>query len=340
MKIGWRGALGFVLSAALLWFALRDIHFADVARAVAAAHPPLLALAAVVATCTFPTRAMRWRPILATVAPRLPFAPLWHGVAIGFMITNVVPVRAGELARAFVLSRERPDVPFSASFASVGVDRLFDAVVIISMMLLATVDPAFPSGTPVAGFSVLRWAGVLGAVVAVGVAGLGTLAWFPATIERLFELLAGRVAPGIEERGIAFIRNFASGLGVLRHPGRAIEVLLWTILHWSLNAVAFWIGFRAVGIAVPLSAAFFLQGLIAVGSAVPVAPGFFGLFEALGKVGLGIYGTDATLAVTWAIAYHVVTYIPITAIGAWYFGQLGVSLGEMARSASRGEGTG
>ena len=337
MKIGWRGALGFVLSAALLWFALRDIRFADVGRAIAAADLPLLLLAAVVATCTFPTRAMRWRPILASVVPRLPFGPLWRAIAIGFMVTNVVPVRAGELARAFVLSRERADVPFSASFASVGVDRLFDAVVVIAMMLLATLDPAFPSGTPVAGYSVLRWAGVLAAVVAVSVVGLGTLAWFPAAVERLFELLAGRVAPSIEERGISFIRGFASGLGVLRHPGRAIEVLLWTTLHWTLNAVAFWIGFRAVGIQAPLSAAFFLQGLIAIGIAVPVAPGFFGMFEALGKVGLGIYGIDPTIAVSWAIAYHVITYIPITSIGAWYFGRLGVSLGEMARSAGKGE---
>ena len=337
MKIGWRGALGFAVSAAMLWYALRDVQFADVGRVLASANVPLLLLATVVATSTFPTRAMRWRPILASVVPRLPFAPLWRAVAIGFMINNVVPVRAGELARAYVLTHERPDVPFAASFASLAVDRLFDAFVVIALMLLATLDPVFPSGTPVAGYTVMRWAGVSGAIVLVAIAAFGALTWFPERVERLFEAIAGRVAPRIELRGVAFIRSFTSGLGVLRHPGRAAAVLLWTILHWTLNAKAFWIGFRALGVQAPLSAGFFLQGLIAIGIAVPAAPGFFGIFEALGKAGLGLYGVDATSAVSWAIGYHLATFVPITAIGAFYFGRLGVSLGDMARAARPAE---
>ena len=52
------------------------------------------------------------------------------------------------------------------------------------------------------------------------------------------------------------------------------------------NALAFWLGFRAVGIDAPFSAALFLQGIIAIGVAVPQAPGFFGVFEASREVGL------------------------------------------------------
>ena len=69
----------------------------------------------------------------------------------------------------------------------------------------------------------------------------------------------------------------------------------------------------------------------------PAAPGFFGIFEALGKAGLGLYGVDATSAVSWAIGYHLATFVPITAIGAFYFGRLGVSLGDMARAARPAE---
>ncbi len=336
MKMGVRGVLGFVLSALLMWYALRDVNVAEVSHALAQADIGMLILASAAGTSIFFLRAVRWRPILAGVQERLPYGPLWRAVAIGMAINNLVPARAGELARAFALNRERRDVPFSAAFASIAVDRIFDAAVVVGLMLVGMLDPAFPRDTPIAGYSALRWVGVSSAALGAALLTLAALAWFPAQVERLFELLVGRVAPAIEEKGIAFIRAFTAGLGVLRHPGRAIQALLWTILHWFMNAVAFWIAFKAVGIPAPLSAGLFLQGIIAIGVAIPAAPGFFGAFEALGKAGLALYGVPATLAVTWAIGFHIVSYIPITTMGIIYFARLGVSLGDMAKAAEEG----
>src|SRR5258707_5131929 len=135
MKFGWRSALGIVLSAVLLYLAFKDIEFAKVIENIRKANLGLLILSAVTATLTFPLRARRWRPILDPVAPNLPFGMLWRSVAIGFMVNNVVPARAGELARAFALTRETsrpaavaagiPRVPFAAALASLAVDRLF-----------------------------------------------------------------------------------------------------------------------------------------------------------------------------------------------------------------------
>ena len=43
MKLGLRGALGIVLSAALLWWALRDVHFAEVWGVLRQSDPWLFA---------------------------------------------------------------------------------------------------------------------------------------------------------------------------------------------------------------------------------------------------------------------------------------------------------
>jgi hypothetical protein len=80
---------------------------------------------------------------------------------------------------------------------------------------------------------------------------------------------------------------------------------------------------------------FVLQGLIAIGVAVPSAPGFFGVFEALGREGLGLYGVDPTLAVTWAIGYHLLSFIPITLIGAYYFVRLGLHFRDIGTATER-----
>lgn len=340
MRFGWRGLLGIVLSAALLWYAFSRVEdWSRVLDSVRHANIWLLLLSVVAATACFPLRARRWRPILAPVEPDIPFRPLWHATAIGMMINNVVPARAGELARAYALTRERPSVPFATSFASLAVDRLFDAVVVLGLMFLAMASPSFPSHA-MAGNDTLSHAATGGlAFVVLVVIGMYVFVWFPERIIGLFELLARRVAPNIEERGRKVLRAFADGLGVLRHPARFLAVLWWAVLFWLLNALAFWLGFRAVGIEAPFSAALFLQAIIAIGVALPAVPGFFGVFEAAGQLGLGLYGVGPGLATAWAVTYHVLSFIPITVIGAVYFARTGLSLDEIA-SVGRRNGSG
>ena len=333
MKFGWRGALGVALSAAALWWTLRGVDFGEVLSDIRRSDALLLALSTLAATAIFPLRARRWRPILHSVAPDLPFGPLWRATAIGMMVSNVIPARAGELARAYALARETPRVPFTAAFASVAVDRVFDAGVVLLLMFVAMLDPRFESGTLVAGQPASRvivgGAVFAGAVMAV----LYLMALFPDAVVRAYEVSARRLAPRLERRGRDVLRTFVSGLGVLRRPALFGAVLWWTALHWLVNAVAFWLGFMAVGIVAPFRAALFLQGLIAIGVALPSAPGFFGVFEFLAKAGLTVYGVPDDLAVAWAIAFHFLSFIPITVMGAWYFARLGLHMREIGAAA-------
>src|SRR5688572_25320781 len=166
MKIGWRGLLGVVISVALLWWTLRGESFTEIWAVLRESNLALFVLSAGVATLTFPIRAWRWRYILEPTAGTLPFGPLWRATAIGMMVNNVSPARAGELARAFVLSRETGRVRFTASLASLVVDRVFDAVVILLLLLVVVSLPQFPSGATVAGWSMSRLL-LVGAVVAM-----------------------------------------------------------------------------------------------------------------------------------------------------------------------------
>jgi uncharacterized protein (TIRG00374 family) len=333
MKLGWRGALGIALSVAALWWTLRGIDFGAVMGHIGDSNPLLLLLSAAAATGIFPLRARRWRPILHSVAPDLPFAPLWRATAIGMMVSNVVPARAGELARAYALARDTRRVPFTAAFASVAVDRGFDAAVVLLLMFVAMLDARFSAGAVVAGQPAARIVAG-GAVFAGSVLGiLYLMARFPDAVVRVYETLARRISPRLEQRGGDLLRTFVSGLGVLRRPALFAEVLWWTLLHWLLNAFAFWLGFLAVGIDAPFSAALFLQGLIAIGVALPSAPGFFGIFELFAKAGLTIYGVGDDLAVAWAISFHFLSFIPITLIGTWYFVRLGLHMREIGAAA-------
>jgi uncharacterized membrane protein YbhN (UPF0104 family) len=110
------------------------------------------------------------------------------------------------------------------------------------------------------------------------------------------------------------------------------SVFLWTLAHWMVSALAFWIGFRAVGIEASYFAALLVQGVIVVGVAIPQAPGFFGVFEAAARWTLvSVYAVPADQAITWAIGYHLLSFIPITLIGGWYFIRMGMHLADIQR---------
>jgi hypothetical protein len=246
------------------------------------------------------------------------------------MANNVLPARAGEVARAFALTREERRVSFAAALASLAVDRLFDAVVVLLLLFAALLDPAFPAGARIYGQTIPALARGLIGITTVLVVALYVAVAVPDLLQRVWAVVARRLAPRFEQRGARAIAAFVEGLGVLRHPGRFAGVFLWTLAHWLLAVVSLWIGFRAVGIRAPFSAALFLNGLSSVASALPSSPGFFGVFESVAKVSLQLYGVDPTLAISWALGYHVLTFIPITVLGLVYMTRLGLGLGALS----------
>jgi len=331
MKIGWRGILGVAISVALLWWTLRDVSFPEVWAVLRESNLALFVLAALVATLTFPMRAWRWRYILEPTAGTLPYGPLWRATAIGMMVNNVSPARAGELARAFVLTHETGRVPFTASLASLVVDRVFDAVVVLLLLLLVISLPGFPRTAMVGDVSLDRVLLVFAALSVGALFILFFLARFPDRMVAIWDRMFGNRAPKLKARGRGILHSFAAGLGVLRDPRRSLIVFTWALAQWLVNGASFWIAFAAVKIEASFAAALFLQSILAIAVAAPSAPGFFGLFEAGTKVALGVYGIDATLAVSYALGYHLLSFLPITLLGFWYLGKVGLHLNQFGQ---------
>lgn len=337
MKMDWKSALGFVLSCALLWYVFRTVSISQVWADLQSANWILLVLGTVVATCIFPLRARRWRTILEPTAGTIAFGPLWRGTAIGMMMNNVFPFRAGEFARAFSLTRDVPAVRITTSLSSLAVDRIFDAIVLLALMFLAMLDGAFPSGVIVSGATMTQLA--MGGIAFVG--GL-LVVCFTAVVHRVRVLaivhrIATRITPKHAAKLVEFADHGIGGLVVLKDARRFLAVLLWATAHWLVNALGLYITIVAFGIDVPFSAALFLQGIVGVGVSVPSSPGYFGIFEAFSAFSLGVYGVSEPNALSWALTYHILSFIPITIMGAIYFMRLGVSLTAIAGAKSAGQ---
>jgi len=311
----------------LLVWALRGVHLGEVVEHLRDARIGPLLAAVALATLTYPMRLVRWRLLLRDVdGGPLPAAPLWHAVAIGFMANNILPFRAGELVRLLAATR-LAGARFSAVLSSVAVERVLDGLTVVALLSISLLASDLPPDVSVGGVSLRHAAQVSGILGAAALIAALLVVVFPMAAERVIRrvLPAGRFA----ERLVSLIEGIRHGLMVLRSPALLAGTVVWSIVTWVTNALAFFVAFKAFGIPVGFLGALLLQGVLVFGISVQLTPGFLGQFEAAIVAGLALFRVPAGLASSYAIAYHATTFLPIILLGTWSLARTPVALSDL-----------
>ena len=315
------------LAVLLLVWALRGVHLSEVIAHLRNAHLAPLVAAVVVATLTYPLRLVRWRLLLrAADGSPLPAAPLWHAVAIGFMANNILPFRAGELVRLLAASR-LAGVRFSSVLSSVAVERIFDALAVVALFSVALLASDLPPDVAIGRVSVRHAAQAAGMMGVVALAGAVLVVSFPLAAERLVRSLlpSGKLT----ERLVALIEGVRHGLAVLRSPSLLAGTVVWSLVLWLTNGLAFFVAFKAFDIPVGFLGALLMQGVLVLGISVQLTPGFVGQFEAAIVAALALYRVPNDLASSYAIAFHATTFVPIILLGAWSLARTPLALRDL-----------
>jgi uncharacterized protein (TIRG00374 family) len=322
--------LGVAISAGLLALILRQVDLADVRRHLAAARLLPLLITVVLATLTFPIRAVRWRYLLRRPdgAP-MRFSPLWHATAMGFMANNVLPLRAGEIVRPLAVARIA-DVRFTSALASIAVERIFDALTIVLLLTIALASPGLGAGVAVGGIPVSRLAATAAALSAAGLVAGSLMVARPLAAERLVRRVVR--SERLAYRLVGLLEGVRQGLRALDSPRRVVPVVAWSLVLWLVNAASFWVCFAAFDIQVGFAGALLVQGLLVFGVSVPSTPGYVGPFEAAIVAGLALYGVPEDRSFSYALAYHVTTFLPIVLLGLWSTVRTGVGVGGLRRA--------
>lgn len=305
------------------------MHLAEVVGHLRAARFFPFLGCVVTATLVFPLRTIRWQYILQLDGVKLPFVPLWHATAIGFMANNLLPARAGEVARAYAATRLTA-VPFMTVAATLVVERMMDGLTLVTILALAVWLTGFEMTTTVGPFT---FGHILGGAALLLVVALGVAVWavhWPDPTMKIGRKTLNAVLPARwAEKGVRAMEGVFDGFGVLREWKRLGLVAAWSVVIWGANGISFLLCMVAFDLPVPWTAAFVVQSLIAFGISVPSAPGFFGVFEAVTKATLILYGIAPDLAVSYAVGYHLFTFVPITVLGLWSLSRAHLHLAEL-----------
>lgn len=310
---------------------LRNADLSQVWASVTAARMDYLLVSLLLTAGTFLIRAERWQYLLGPLGPTR-FWVVFRATVIGFGASAVLPARAGEVIRPYLLAR-REGLSATAAFATILVERILDLVAVLLLMaaFLLFFDPGLEARDS-AFFSAIRFGGLVMAPVAVGT--LLLMFFMAGHPERLHEWLlkAERVFPPRLTALIAnFAKTFAEGFAVVRRPERLVAALAWSLVLWLTIAAGIWTLSIAFGIVMPFTGAWLMLAPLVVGVAVPTPGGVGGFHEAYRLGATAFFGADNDTAVGAAIVLHAFSVVPVTIAGLLFMVQDGLKLGGMAR---------
>ncbi len=285
-------------------------------------------------------RTIRWQYLLRPVK-RLSVWRLYPVVIIGLMANNLIPARVGELVRAYILG-EREKVSKAASLGTIAVDRLFDGLTLIPMMVIivAFVGSSESFKIPLGHHINLFGLSVLMAVLfGFGLGVLFVLAfsqsWRDRTDRLIMRLAPARFRPGLE--GLA--HSFFEGLHSLRSPADLGVAWLMSTISWLLEATMYYMVGRAFHIGVAFQYYLLVTAAANLAISVLASQGGIGPFEVVTKQTFVVAGVASAKAQAFAIALHALVLLPVIAVGLYFLGTMGLSLGDIfRRSTTSGAG--
>jgi uncharacterized membrane protein YbhN (UPF0104 family) len=323
----WHAVLGILMSVILGVFILAQVDFERLGTALQSAQYRFLVMAALVQIATHLVRAWRWRYLFAAVKP-VPLAPLFAATSIGFMANMVLPAHAGEVVKAYVISR-REQVSTMTSLGTVVMERMGDLVSIVLILLLVVVSP----GLPITGGALaegLRLGGYLAA--ASGGCLIAGLWYLQANTEQMLRLLGYglHVLPAAwRGRLLHALTAFAAGLQAFRKGGHLMAVLGLSLLLWAMIAYSNVLVFRAFNSQLPVMAACFILVVQVLSATVPSAPGYIGTFHAAVVAGLALFQVSQELALSMAIMMHATFFFPFIILGLYFLWGESLSLRDL-----------
>jgi uncharacterized protein (TIRG00374 family) len=302
--------IGLLISLAALLLAFRGLHWAEVSSALRHANYLLLLPAAIATFLGLYFRAIRWR-VLFHPRTHLRVGNLLGTMNIGYSVNNLLPLRVGELVRAYLIG-EAERVSAVHALSTIVVERVLDVLMVVLMLivLLPFIDMPAWAATPA------LVAGIVFLVLAVLLATLSLARrWALNVVDGLARLLPERYRARLRDGAEAVMEGF----GVLSNPAVLARTVGWSFVSWFFSVLTMFIVLRAFDLGVGLDAALFVVATTSLAMLVPASPGYIGTFELVIIKGLeNVFDVSKGAAASYALVQHAFLYLAPMIVAAIY----------------------
>jgi uncharacterized protein (TIRG00374 family) len=311
--------VGIAVSSVVVVFLAHTVDTHAVFSTLAAVDPRLVLTGVAVHIFAMYVRSLLWQRLLAAPAST---STLFRVSIVGFAVSYLMPLRVGEIARAYLLARWR-GIAYSTTLASLVAERVLDGLCVGAILLVALLFAPAPDYVLAFGFVVV---GIFGALASA----LVIASWRA----RAFVTLAASVASYLPARaGTLLLRlasGFAKGLEPLRN-WRALPALIGlALVGWLCQFAVFYMVMLALPVRASIPVALIGGGLANFATLLPSGPASVGTFDgALIKLLMDMQGTSLENATAYALVVHAVVVVPIVLLGAAVMWRSGLTLHQL-----------
>jgi uncharacterized membrane protein YbhN (UPF0104 family) len=303
-----RPAIGAVVAALFVWLLAHRVDWGSVGHLLASAAPAPLVLGLAFFAAGIAVRVVRWWWMLREFEPGLRPVRCARPFLVSLALNNTMPLRAGDLARAFGF-RGALRSPPGRILGTLVIERVLDLVVLLALFFLGLVGAARGVVPP----AYVTAGGVAGAA---GIAALVALVLAPAYVARTLERWQARLA-GREllARLAGAAAQFFEALGTLQSPLRAAQLLALSVLAWTLEGGMYASVAWSLHAGVAPFGPWFAAATGTLATLLPSSPGYVGTFDYFAMLGLTAYGATRAVGAAFALLVHLILWVPVTLVG-------------------------
>lgn len=309
-----RVGIGVALSVLFLYVAVRNVDVHDVQVALSRANGVYIVLALGSVTLNILAKGLRWKILLGDAGRRVPYVRLLASLVVGQMLNLLLPARAGDISRAYVVGRLGPGPLFVVG--TIVLEKLLDMILYATLFVLLLILIPLPD-----------WLGnsatAVALVTCIAVVVVAAVTFSRDALTRLLQRYAERLPSRMRGRLVDRIRSVLSSLDVLRSRPDVVKLLGCSILIWGTALLNNQLVLLALHMSLPLTASLLVLVVLQAGITLPSLPGNLGIFEYLCVLALSIFGVEQVPALSYGVLLHGVTMVPQLVAGLVLFWWVG-----------------
>tara|TARA_B100000941_G_scaffold75127_1_gene51227 strand:- start:1992 stop:2984 length:993 start_codon:yes stop_codon:yes gene_type:complete len=303
-------SLGFILSFLGLYFAFQTIDLNDLLKSFESINYFWIFVAIILLIFYTYIRSLRWRLLLFSLE-LVTIKDLFASNMVGYFGNSILPFKMGEILRGYAISRNN-DLKTSTVLGSIVLERVCDLGGLLILLLFVTLFYSFPYDI---GLSLI--------ISATAILLILILLWF---ISFKKEFIMNKIK-GTQlmdfKTVISFIKtlsSFSIGFSSLNSFRSFIYVSLLTIVSWFILYLVTYYTLLSLNLQIGWVEIAVVLLLTSMAMSVPAAPGAIGTHHfATYYVMNSLLDFNSIDSQTFAIVLHAVSYLPLVAIGAYYF---------------------
>ena len=315
-----RLASSYLVAGACLAWVFCHIHPRAFLESVRQLKWPVVALAIAFDNANYASQGIRWSLLLRPLAPVRSLKAI-QATYVGVFTSNVLPMRFGEIVRAYLVS-SWTSKKFAEIIPSMVLEHLFEGIWLTLLLGAA----AFLLPLPAALEKAVK-------VFGAGVALLAATCFYFLLQEKRGRGAAERKSPKLMHKVEFFLKELTIGIQRIGLSPRFFVGLAATLASLAFQALALWAVAVACGIELPLWGAAVVLAIIRVGVTIPNAPANLGAYQFFAALGMELLGVGRSAANGFALILFFVLMIPTWITGFLSLYQSGTTLIRLQREA-------